>query len=212
MVARQRGIVLSIVRSRGRNERAGGAGAAAPPQSAEEAIPRRSGIRPTASSYLHSGLSSVCPGGWHLAPGSCGPLLLLPGPKSGSASATGAAEATPSVTARNASVSFRFKSFTSSSPPASQMPTRGHVQCPGQSTPHGHAPPLASDLASARTTLVVSAAGRGRYKTAPRNPGQSDRKDPSARHCSARRPARKRVLSVARAVPTRSRTAACEPS
>ena len=48
--------------------------------------------------YLQPGSVTVCPGGWHLAPPSFGPLLLLPGPKSGSASAAGAsAPSTPSV-------------------------------------------------------------------------------------------------------------------
>jgi hypothetical protein len=45
-------------------------------------------VSTTASfAYLQPGSSTVCPGGWHLAPPSCGPLLLLPGPKSGSAKA-----------------------------------------------------------------------------------------------------------------------------
>jgi hypothetical protein len=34
---------------------------------------------------LQPGSSTVCPGGWHFAPPSFGPLLLLPGPKSGEA-------------------------------------------------------------------------------------------------------------------------------
>ncbi len=32
-------------------------------------------------SYLQPGVVVVCPGGWHLAPGSFGPLSLAPGPK-----------------------------------------------------------------------------------------------------------------------------------
>src|SRR5918995_1011011 len=48
-----------------------------------------SGPPPTRfASYLQPGVVVVCPGGWHFAPPSFGPLLLLPGPKSGSANAT----------------------------------------------------------------------------------------------------------------------------
>src|SRR5215218_8762816 len=49
--------------------------------------------------YLQPGSSTVWPGGWHLAPPSFGPLLLLPGPKSGSAKA-GAADMDRAATAR----------------------------------------------------------------------------------------------------------------
>src|SRR5215211_5865652 len=53
--------------------------------------------------YLQPGSSTVCPGGWHFAPGSLGPCCELPGPKSGSANAAGvAAPSTPSATARPA--------------------------------------------------------------------------------------------------------------
>jgi hypothetical protein len=51
-------------------------------------IPFVSGPPPALfASYLQPGSVVVCPGGWHFAPGSCGPLLLSPGPKSGSANA-----------------------------------------------------------------------------------------------------------------------------
>jgi hypothetical protein len=39
------------------------------------------------ATYLQPGVLTVFPGGWHFAPGSCGPFLLLPGPKSGAANA-----------------------------------------------------------------------------------------------------------------------------
>ena len=52
-----------------------------------------------AASYLQPGVSTVWPGGWHFAPPSCGPFLLLPGPKSGSAKA-GAAVMDRAPTAR----------------------------------------------------------------------------------------------------------------
>src|SRR5215211_7081341 len=56
----------------------------------EEGIKGAGAVRPRHSllpTYLQPGVSTVCPGGWHFAPGSFGPLLLLPGPKSGSANA-----------------------------------------------------------------------------------------------------------------------------
>src|SRR5829696_3887366 len=42
------------------------------------------------SDYLQPGVSTVCPGGWHLALASFGPPPLLPGPNDGSPSAAGA--------------------------------------------------------------------------------------------------------------------------
>jgi hypothetical protein len=52
-----------------------------------------------AAYYLQPGSKTVWPGGWHFAPPSFGPLLLLPGPKSGSAKA-GAAVIERAATAR----------------------------------------------------------------------------------------------------------------
>src|SRR5215207_2212639 len=50
------------------------------------------------SDYLQPGVSTVCPGGWHLALASFGPPPLLPGPNDGSAIAAGAsAPSTASV-------------------------------------------------------------------------------------------------------------------
>src|SRR5829696_9608466 len=50
------------------------------------------------SDYLQPGVSTVCPGGWHLALASLGPPPLLPGPNDGSAIAAGAsAPSTDSV-------------------------------------------------------------------------------------------------------------------
>lgn len=56
--------------------------------------------RPDMASYLQPGSFTGCPGGWHFAPGSSGPLLLRPGPKSGSAKAH-AAEIDRTATARS---------------------------------------------------------------------------------------------------------------
>ena len=53
-----------------------------------------------------------CPGSWHFAPPSCGPLLLLPGPKSGSAKAVPPPSASrPQVVTTRS----RFLSFLTSS-------------------------------------------------------------------------------------------------
>jgi hypothetical protein len=69
------------------------------------------GVRPVrylrAGAYLQPGSPAVVPGGWHFAPGSCGPLLLLPGPKSGSANA-GAAPPTQSASAVSPTSNLRF--------------------------------------------------------------------------------------------------------
>ena len=43
--------------------------------------------RPKRLLYLQAGKPAAWPGGWQSAPGSCGPLFELPGPKSGSANA-----------------------------------------------------------------------------------------------------------------------------
>ena len=56
--------------------------------------------------YLQPGVFTVCPGGWHFAPPSFGPLLLLPGPKSGSAKA-GAAVMDRAATARIDAIALR---------------------------------------------------------------------------------------------------------
>src|SRR5215211_8606941 len=49
--------------------------------------------------YLQPGSFTVWPGGWHLAPPSFGPLLLLPGPKSGSAKADAGIASAPTASA-----------------------------------------------------------------------------------------------------------------
>src|SRR5215208_2310558 len=59
----------------------------------------QSNMRFIETSYLQPGSLTVWPGGWHFAPPSLGPLLLFPGPKSGSANA-GAAEIDRAATAR----------------------------------------------------------------------------------------------------------------
>ena len=61
--------------------------------------PRVNSPARTLSLYLQPGVFTVWLGGWHLAPESFGPLLLLPGPKSGSARA-GAAVIDRAATAR----------------------------------------------------------------------------------------------------------------
>jgi hypothetical protein len=63
---------------------------------------------PPAAGYLHSGRSLVWPGGWHLAPGSWGPLLLFPGPKSGSPKATAGSASIPTDAAIAASFLIWF--------------------------------------------------------------------------------------------------------
>jgi integrase-like protein len=62
------------------------------------AIANSAGASSGSAYYLQPGSVTVWPGGWHFAPGSFGPLLLLPGPKSGSAKA-GAAEIERAATA-----------------------------------------------------------------------------------------------------------------
>lgn len=47
--------------------------------------------------HLQAGKGLVWPGGWHSAPGSCGPLWLFPGPKSGSATAAPAPIISPAA-------------------------------------------------------------------------------------------------------------------
>jgi hypothetical protein len=56
--------------------------------------------------YLQAGKSLVCPGGWHIAPASCGPLLLLPGPKLRAATA-GVAETAKMAVASSPAAYFR---------------------------------------------------------------------------------------------------------
>jgi hypothetical protein len=59
--------------------------------------------------YLQPGSKTVWPGGWHLAPPSFGPLLLLPGPKSGSATAGAAGMASaPTDSMRAKSLRLRI--------------------------------------------------------------------------------------------------------
>ena len=58
--------------------------------------------------YLQPGVFTVWPGGWHFAPPSFGPLLLLPGPKSGSATA-GATGMPRAPTHRRAAKSLRLR-------------------------------------------------------------------------------------------------------
>ena len=62
-------------------------------------VPRGTPTRPAEPGYLQPGSLTVCPGGWHLAAGSCGPFWLFPGPKSGLAN-TGAAEIDRAATDR----------------------------------------------------------------------------------------------------------------
>jgi hypothetical protein len=66
----------------------------------EEARERASSLhRETPKRYLQPGSFTVWPGGWHLAPPSFGPLLLLPGPKSGSAKAVAGMASAPIASA-----------------------------------------------------------------------------------------------------------------
>jgi hypothetical protein len=58
--------------------------------------------------YLQPGSKTVWPGGWHLAPPSFGPFWLLPGPKSGFATA-GAAGMASAPTDRMAAKSLRLR-------------------------------------------------------------------------------------------------------
>src|SRR5829696_3595943 len=58
--------------------------------------------------YLQPGSSTVCPGGWHFAPASFGPLLLLPGPKSGSAAAAAGIESAKAPASSTAAIFLRI--------------------------------------------------------------------------------------------------------
>jgi hypothetical protein len=58
------------------------------------------------SPYLQGAVSDVCPGGWQRAPGSCGPLSLLPGPKL--PAYAGAAEIDSAATDRTPATILRF--------------------------------------------------------------------------------------------------------
>ena len=67
--------------------------------------------RPVAASvaYLQPGSNTVWPGGWHLAPASFGPFWLLPGPKSGSATAGAAGmESAPTDSIKAKSLRLRM--------------------------------------------------------------------------------------------------------
>jgi hypothetical protein len=78
-----------------------------------------------AAPYLQPGSLTVCPGGWHLAPPSFGPLLLLPGPKSGSATA-GAAGMDRAPVARMAARSLRLRMFLLRWDPSRPQSAIGH--------------------------------------------------------------------------------------
>lgn len=58
--------------------------------------------------YLQPGSSTVCPGGWHFAPPSFGPLLLLPGPKSGFPKAAAGTESAKAPASSTAAIFLRI--------------------------------------------------------------------------------------------------------
>src|SRR5829696_1795828 len=64
------------------------------------------------SDYLQPGVSTVCPGGWHLALASFGPPPLLPGPNDGSAIAAGASAPSTASVVKARAMRF-FMSFSS---------------------------------------------------------------------------------------------------
>ena len=98
----------------------------------DQRAPRKTG-RPSGWSrrccdpYLQAGKSLVCPGGWQIAPASCGPLLLLPGPKSGAATA-GAAETARAAVASSPAAYFLVLMLIE------HPPFHGDVDCRGERT------------------------------------------------------------------------------
>ncbi len=81
---------------------------------------------------MHSARSAVWPGGWHFAPGSCGPFWLLPGPKSGTANA-GAVAPTLNASVVSPTRSLRLVSSFTPLPGDLLWPTGVAASCTARS-------------------------------------------------------------------------------